>query len=46
MRLKGKICIVTGGGSGIGGAACLLFAQDMFAKSPKAANLRAQLESR
>jgi NAD(P)-dependent dehydrogenase (short-subunit alcohol dehydrogenase family) len=28
MRLKGKICIITGGGSGIGQAACHLFARE------------------
>jgi NAD(P)-dependent dehydrogenase (short-subunit alcohol dehydrogenase family) len=28
MRLKGKICIITGGGSGIGRAACHLFARE------------------
>ncbi len=28
MRLRGKICIITGGASGIGRAACLLFARE------------------
>lgn len=28
MRLRNKICIITGGGSGIGKAACLLFARE------------------
>jgi meso-butanediol dehydrogenase / (S,S)-butanediol dehydrogenase / diacetyl reductase len=28
LRLRNKICIITGGGSGIGKAACLLFARE------------------
>ena len=28
MRLAGKICIVTGGGSGLGRATCLLFVEE------------------
>ena len=28
MRLKDKVCIITGGGSGIGHAACLMFAKE------------------
>jgi NAD(P)-dependent dehydrogenase (short-subunit alcohol dehydrogenase family) len=28
MRLKHKVCIITGGGSGMGRATCLLFADE------------------
>ena len=28
MRLKEKVCVITGGGSGIGRATALLFAQE------------------